>query len=109
MMGDVLVTEDALLEAVCEGSAHRALAVDVEEVMELVDIARPDVLAPIHDFCQVLDGACAEPEQMLALRVQLRAVAACCDDALRPVFGQCRALAVRKLPRMLRDVPAGDE
>src|SRR4029450_11169063 len=109
VMGDVLVTEDALGEAASEGQTQRDIAVDLEEVVELIDVAVPDLGPSVDELSDVREGLLAEAEKMLAFCVALGPLAVDRGDARRPVLGQGRALVATKLPLVLGDEAAGDD
>jgi hypothetical protein len=81
------------------------IAVDLDEVIQLVDVPVPDPGSAMHDLRDVGECFLAEAEQVLALGVALGPLAVDGRDTWRAMLGQGRALVATRLPLVLIAVP----
>src|SRR2546422_4658153 len=92
-----------------EGGAQRSLAVQLQELVQPVDVADPDLRAPVRELGEVLERGAPEGEEMLALQVPLGSLARHSGDVPGAMLGQDRLLAGRELPRVDGLVAPGDD
>ena len=90
---DVLGADGLLGEAALEGAAQRRIAVRLQQRVQPLDIANPDLRAPMGELGEIGQGGGAEIEQMLPLQIAPRALARDRGDALGAMLGQDRAVA----------------
>jgi hypothetical protein len=66
---DVLAAEQALSEGMFEGCTHALATVTLEQLVQVLDIARPQPRAPVDELGKVVERGAAQLEQMLALQI----------------------------------------
>src|SRR5262249_10589317 len=92
-----------------EGEAERDVAVDLQEVVQLIDVAVPDLRSAMNHLGDVRERFLAEAEQVFALGVALCTLARDRSNARRTMLWQGRALAASKLSLVLALETPGDE
>src|SRR5690606_7678561 len=106
---DVLGPDCLLGEAALEGATHRGVAVDLQEIVELLDIVNPPLRPPMRELRQVGERGGSEIEQMLPLEISPRALPRTCRHALGAMLRQDRTLTRLELPRVIGPEAARDD
>ena len=106
---DVLGANRAVGKADLERGAERIVAVALDQVVQLVDVADPDLGPAMNELGDVGERGLAEADQVLALHLAFGAPARDRSDALGAMFGQGGAFVTTKLALMLGLVAARDD